>query len=122
MVLLTATTRADSVIDALMASPDTFRLLLENDEVRVLEYQLLPGERDRWHTHPPKVSYVVSGGSLRITLKDGSSYDVTEKTGDAAWMDALGEHVAENTGSTPVRIVLVEVKLAAQSNKVDRRD
>lgn len=114
--LLSTASRAESPIDALVTSPDRFRLLLENDEVRVLEYQLLPGQRDVWHTHPPKVSYVVSGGTLRITLKDGSSFQVAETTGDATWMNALGEHFAENVGSTPVRILLVEVKSAARTN------
>src|SRR5262245_50337358 len=114
MGLLNCATQADNSIDAIVASPDRFKLLLENDEVRVLEYQLLPGQRDEWHTHPPKVSYVVSGGTLRITLRDGSSFEVTETTGGAAWMNALGEHCAENVGSTPVRIVLVEVKSAAE--------
>lgn len=100
-------------VDALAASPDHFRLLLENEEVRVLEYQLLPGERDHWHTHPPKVSFVVAGGRLRITTDDGKSFDVDETTDSAAWMGTLGWHFAENIGTTTVRIVLIEVKRAA---------
>ena len=43
-------------IDAATASPDRFKVLLENQHVRVLEYVLLPGEQDQWHTHPAKVS------------------------------------------------------------------
>jgi len=116
MGVLNTTSLANDSIDALVSSPDRFKLLLENDEVRVLEYQLLPGQRDEWHTHPPKVSYVVSGGTLRISLKDGSSFEVTETTGAAEWMNALGEHFAENVGLTPVRILLVEVKSAARGN------
>ena len=50
-------------IDALTASPANFNLLLENEHVRVLEYVLLPGKQDNWHTHPPKVSYVLTGGA-----------------------------------------------------------
>lgn len=106
--------------DALAASPDHFRLLLENEEVRVLEYQLLPGERDKWHTHPPKVSYVVAGGKLRITTDDGQSFDVDETTDSAAWMGALGWHYAENIGTTTVRIVVVEVKRAASKSTSPR--
>jgi hypothetical protein len=49
-------------------------------------------------------------------LKDGSSFEVTETTGAAAWMEALGEHFTENVGSAPVRIVLMEVKSAAGGN------
>jgi quercetin dioxygenase-like cupin family protein len=100
-------------IDAVAASPDRFTLLLENEHVRLVEYVLLPGERDRWHTHPPKASYVVSGGTLRITTEDGRSFVSHEKTGGATWMGALGPHIAQNVGETTVRIVLVEVKAAA---------
>src|SRR6476659_3448225 len=54
-------------IDPVSVSPDKYKILLENDYVRVVEYSIKAGERDRPHTHPPKVSYVASGGSLRIT-------------------------------------------------------
>ena len=99
-------------IDAVAVSPDRFKVLLENTHVRVVEYMLLPGERDQWHTHPPKVSYVVSGGTLRITTEDGQSFLTDEKAGAASWMDTLGRHFATNVGKTPVRIVLVEIKAA----------
>jgi len=115
MALQTASSTADDSIDALVASPDRFKVLLENDEVRVIEYELLPGQRDQWHTHPPKVSYVISGGTLRISLDDGSSFEVTETTGSATWMNSLGRHFAENVGPTAVRILLVEVKAAAEN-------
>ena len=100
-------------IDAVKASPANFRLLLENEHVRVVEYALRAGERDQWHTHPPKVSYVASGGTLRITTEDGQSFLTDEKAGSATWMDTLGRHFAQNVGKTPVRIVLIEVKGAS---------
>jgi len=78
--------------------------------VRVVEYVLRPGERDQWHTHPAKVSYVVTGGTLRITMDDGQSFVTDEKAGSASWMDKLGRHFAQNVGKRPVRIVLIEVK------------
>ena len=108
-----AMARQPAPIDAVTASPDRFKVLLENQHVRVVEYVLLPGERDQWHTHPPKVSYVVSGGTLRITTDDGQSFLSDEKIGSATWMDNLGKHFAQNVGKTPVRIVLVEVKNAS---------
>lgn len=100
-------------IDAVAASPDRFKTLVENEHVRVVEYTLRPGERDEWHTHPPKVSYVVTGGTLRITTDDGQSFLADEKTGSASWMDGLGRHFAENVGESPVRIILVEIKAAS---------
>lgn len=98
--------------DPVVISPDQFTVLLENEHVRVVEYALDPGERDEWHTHPPKVSYVASPGMLRITTEDGESFLTEEEDGTAAWMDALGLHYAENVGKTRVRIILVEVKAA----------
>ena len=88
-------------------------MLLENPHVRVVEYVLQPGERDQWHTHPPKVSYVVAGGTLRITTEDGQAFLTDEKTGSATWMDTLGRHYAQNVGQTAVRIVLIEIKGAS---------
>ena len=108
-----AVARQPAPVDAVTASPDRFTVLLENQHVRVVEYVLLPGERDQWHAHPPKVSYVVSGGTLRITTDDGRSFLSDEKVGSASWMDSLGKHFARNAGKTPVRIVLVEVKNAS---------
>jgi quercetin dioxygenase-like cupin family protein len=89
-------------------------LLLENEHVRVLEYVLLPGEQDQWHTHPPKVSYVLSGGKLEIHLDDGTSFLADEKTGTADWAGVRGKHYVKNVGATPVRILLVEDKAAAR--------
>ena len=100
-------------IDAVSVSPERFKILLENTQVRVIEYVLRPGERDQWHTHPPKVSYIVTGGTLRITTENGQSFLADEKAGSATWMGALGRHFAQNVGKTPVRIVLVEIKGAS---------
>lgn len=100
-------------IDAVAANPSIFKLLLENEHVRVLEYTLAPGERDQWHTHPPKVSYVLSGGTLEVFLEDGTSFKADEVTGTASWADYRGKHYVSNVGTTPVRILLVEDKAAA---------
>ena len=97
-------------VDALIASPDNFRLMLENDRVRVLEYTLPPGRKDRRHTHPQRVAHVISGGRLRVHFPDGRHLDFDEKTGDSSWSAASPLHDTENIGTTPIKILLVEVK------------
>ena len=97
-------------VDALTASPDNFRLVLENDRVRVLEYTLLPGRKDRRHTHPRRVAHVIAGGTLRVHFPDGRHLDFVEKVGDTSWGDPAPLHDTENIGPTPIRILLVEVK------------
>lgn len=105
-------------LDAVTAAPEQFTVILENDHVRVIGYSLEPGETDAWHTHPAKVSYVVSGGTLEVTLDDGETIMVEETAGTASWSDGLGRHTVENIGDTPVSILLVEVKAAASSGGV----
>ncbi len=112
-VMLGGPSRSAETIDAVAVAPDEFAVKLDNDDVRVIEYEIRPGQQEPWHTHPPKVSYVLTGGTLRIRLKDGTSFDVTETPGETSWRAALGPHHAENIGTTPVRILLVEVKAAA---------
>ena len=103
-------------VDGLVSSPDNFKLLLENDHVRVLQYTLLPGALDHWHTHPPRVGYVLSGAKIRVTEADGSTHDYDEKTGDTYWGDFSPLHDTLNIGTTPYIALLVEVKDAGATS------
>ena len=103
-------------VDALAASPGNFTLLLENAQVRVLQYTLLPGARDHWHTHPPRVARVISGGTIRVTHPDGTHKDYEEKTGDTYWGEFSPLHDTLNIGTTPYVALLVEVKSAARAS------
>ena len=97
-------------IDPVKLSPGIFKILLENEHVRVVQYSLNPGEKDEWHTHPPKSSYVVSGGKLKVHLDNGEIIDLDEQTGTASWMNYVGKHYVENIGNTTVTIVFTEIK------------
>lgn len=107
-------------IDPVSVSPDLYKVLLENDNVRVVLYNIGPGQSDKIHTHPPKVSYVVSGGTLRVHLGD-SSFVSGDSTGEATFRGAVPRHYVTNIGSTPISIVLVEPKkIDAQAVPADQ--
>lgn len=97
-------------IDPVKILPDKFKILLENEHVRVVQYSLKPGEKDDWHTHPAKSSYVVAGGKLKVHLESGEIILADEKTGTASWMNYVGKHYVENIGNTTVTIVFTEIK------------
>ena len=97
-------------VDGLVSSPDNFKLLLENEHVRVLQYTLPPGALDNWHTHPPRVGYVLSGAKIRVTEADGSHEDYDEKTGDTYWGEFSPLHDTRNLDTKPYIAILVEVK------------
>ena len=90
-------------IDAVKVSPDKFKIVMENEHVRVVQYSLKPEEKDNWQTHPPKSSYVLSGGKLKVFLENGETIMADEKTGTASWMDYVGKHYVENIGGTTVQ-------------------
>jgi hypothetical protein len=48
-------------------SPETHRLLLENDRLRVLAVQAKPGEKIAMHSHPVGIHYYLSNAKLKIT-------------------------------------------------------
>ena len=106
-------------VDALTASPENFRLILENDAVRVLEYTLLPGQKDRRHTHPQRVAHVISGGTLRVGFPDGTHRDFDEVAGTSEWSKPSPLHDTQNIGTTPIKILLVEVKDGAGGREHD---
>jgi len=97
-------------LDGVKVSPENFKILLENEFVRIVEYTLKPGEKDNLHTHPPKSGYVESGGTLRIYPENGEAFISDEKTGHTFWSDYVGKHYDENIGSTTVKIILTEIK------------
>ena len=107
----------EETLDPVQTSPRMYQVLLDNEVVRVVSYRIDPGQKDEWHTHPAKVTYVVQGGRLKITRTDGSSVISDPSSGSAKWMGAVGRHFTENIGETPVHLILVEVKSAHDSRR-----
>jgi quercetin dioxygenase-like cupin family protein len=99
-------------VDALLSSPDNFKLLLDNDHVRVLQYTLPPGALDHWHTHPARVGYILSGAKIRVTEADGRHEDYDEKSGEIYWDGFSPLHDTLNLDTKPYIALLVEVKSA----------
>ena len=99
-----------TAIDAVKASPDKFKIRLENEYVRVVEYSLRPGEQDNPHTHPPKTSYTIAGGRLRVYPENEKPFEVEEVTGASEWSGKRGKHYVQNIGKTTVTILLTEIK------------
>lgn len=104
-------------MDAMLAAPDHHRLLLENDRVRVLETRIEPGDTVPLHTHQwPSTLYVLSWSDFirrdaegAITL-DTRQANLTIAPGAALWSGPLPPHTLENTGTTLLHIISVELK------------
>ena len=109
LTLLISGDARTSAQDPLIVNSDTIALKLENSRVRVLEATLKPGDKEKTHTHPAYVIYVIAGGKVRMHGTDGSVTDAEFKTGDVLYREAV-THWGENTGNTTIRLELVELK------------
>ncbi|MCL4768187.1 MAG: hypothetical protein KJZ80_18355 [Hyphomicrobiaceae bacterium] len=108
-VALFALCSAASAQDPLATDGDKYKVMLENDRVRVLEYRDRPGEKTHQHRHPAFVLYVVSAFKRKLTLPDGKVIMREFKAGDVLWSDAQ-THIGENVGDTPTHVIMVEMK------------
>src|SRR3954454_3352178 len=95
-------------LDPVTSNPEHYKVIFDNDRVRVLEYTDGPGDRTTPHQHPDSVMYTLS--SFRRRLVSGAEHrDVELQAGTVGWLPAQ-EHHGENIGATPTRLIFVELK------------
>ena len=95
-------------LDPAVSNPDHYRVVFENDRVRVLEYRDEPGDRTTPHQHPDSVMYTLS--AFRRRLSSGEEHkDVEIPAGLTGWLPAQ-QHHGENIGDTPTHCIFVELK------------
>jgi quercetin dioxygenase-like cupin family protein len=101
--------------DPAVVNSNTIKVRFENDRVRVLEATLPPGVKEKTHSHPAYVIYVLEGGRYRNYASDGKVAEGTFQTGEVIYRDPL-THAAENIGDKPMHLILVELKGASASD------
>ncbi len=102
--------------DPANVSPNTHKVLLENDRVRVLDIRVKPGEKVPTHSHPNYVVYALSDFKVRFTYPDGKTEEREGKAGQAGWSEAV-THAAENVGTTELHVLNIELKGAVKKPK-----
>ncbi len=93
-----------------LVSPDVYRVLFEDENVKVIEVEHEPGESDDFHGHHPMTWYAVQGGTLEMTAEDGSVNVVEIKTGQVGRPLQGQIHKAKNIGDTKFKAILIEEK------------
>lgn len=95
-------------VDPVGSNPDHYRVMWENEFVRVLEYTDVPGTRTTPHEHPNSVMVTLSGFRRRLTIGD-RSFETELDAGQAIWL-AAQRHAGENIGETPTHTLFIELK------------
>ena len=95
--------------DPLKVAPDMYKLLFENERVRVMEVTFKPGQKIAAHSHPDHFVTVLEAGKLKISKPDGTSNEVDLQKEQVLWINAE-THWAENTGKSEVKLLVTELK------------
>jgi beta-alanine degradation protein BauB len=98
--------------DAVTSDPRSFRVVLENDRVRVLEYKSGPGLGvcgQGMHYHPDRVSVSLTGAKVRATTAEGRTVVREFPPGHVVFSPAE-THSTENIGGSGTRTYMVELK------------
>lgn len=98
--------------DASKAQPRSYRVALENDKLRVLEFNSRPGMAvcgSGMHSHPAHLTIALTAAKARVKLPDGKVIVAENKAGDVFWSGAE-THEVENISGKDVRALIVELK------------
>jgi len=98
-----------SAQDPIKTDGDKYKVVLENDRVRVLEFKDKPGDKTTSHHHPDFVLYALDSFSRKLTMGNGKQAIRDIKKGDVLWMkDQI--HSGENIGKTETHVLIIELK------------
>jgi hypothetical protein len=95
-------------LDPVESNPQFYKVIFENDRVRVLEYKDHPGDATTPHAHPDSVMYTLTSFRRRLVHGDDQR-DVDIEAGTVRWLDAQ-QHHGENIGDSPTRALFIELK------------
>ena len=95
-------------LDPLVTNPDHYKVIFENDQVRVLDFTDKPGDITTPHVHPNSVMVTLSSFRRRLQAGDHSrDLDISAET--TSWFPAQ-QFAGENIGDTPTHVIFVELK------------
>lgn len=98
--------------DAVTADPRSFRVVLENERVRVLEYKSGPGLGvcgQGMHYHPDRVTVSLTEANVKVTNAQGTAVVRRIPPGHVFFAHAE-THSVENIGGSGTRIYIIELK------------
>ena len=101
-------------IDPVEVSGGNYKLLMENDAVKVLEMNLKAGTSDIEYSHHDETVYFITGGKVKVHMPDGGSTELEFPDGFVMWNEAW-THRVENVGTTVIKAIIVEPKYPLKS-------
>jgi hypothetical protein len=101
-------------LDAVRVDPARYKVVLENDRVRVVRLGFAPRERGLMVSHPPRVLITLTDVAVKLLFADGRTDERGGPAGIAGWLETETLQT-ENAALVPLEVVLVEPRGPAAS-------
>lgn len=95
--------------DLATVMPNDVKVLVDNDRVRVLDVQHIPGVKEPMHSHPAYVSVNLSDTRVKVTTPEGKTVEKARKAGEVSWSEAT-THAIETIGTNGSHTIVIELK------------
>jgi hypothetical protein len=100
---------ADMKLKPEVTDPDKYKIIFENEYVKIYDYRDHPGERTGLHHHEHFLVYALEPFRRRLTLENGSALVQELEAGAVSWSEEQS-HIGENIGETDTHVLIVELK------------
>ena len=101
---------SESLILPEEVSPDVYKVILDNDDVKVIEATFAPGQGDNMHEHGVITYYGINGGKLQGTLPDGTVNEMNVPDGFVGHGTNIVKHQMKNVGDDTIKVIIVDHK------------
>ena len=91
------------------SATETFRSLIENEQVSVKEMRLRPGAKIPPATYPNSFVYGLTDGSIVYTPPGRTGFEISFRAGEAVWIPSQLTATANETDKE-IRALVVEIK------------
>jgi quercetin dioxygenase-like cupin family protein len=98
----------DSTIDAFSLGGESIQKLADTLGIKMFIVTMKPGDSAKLHSHPDHTVYVLEGGELAVTFKDGPRQIMKMQKG----MGLVGgpfSDAARNTGKTTIKLLMTHI-------------
>ena len=122
LLLFISCSNSSNILLPELVSPGVYKVLLDNDDVKVLEVTFKPGQSDKMHDHNPFTFHLIEGGKAQVTLPDGTVNEREIPTGFTGHNKEKVRHQVKNVGENTIRIILVEHKKIRSKASMKNKD
>jgi len=93
-----------------LISPEIYKVVGDYEDYLVMIATFNPDQSDKMHYHGSLIYYVMNGGKVEVTLKDGTINQASLETGSMNKQEAGTEHMVKNISDGIIKVLVIEEK------------